>query len=119
MAVLDVRAPAIATAALNMLGLVAGPSYPQRILAIADLGISANSTSTLMHALYSAETSPNPPVLFYIGDFCCTHSPYCLHSFNAKFAGCMLLSLLRHDPWLQTLTTLATELCLPLPVLHT
>ena len=36
--------------------------------------MSENSTSTVMHAMYSAETSPNPPVLFYIGDFCCKPS---------------------------------------------
>ena len=64
--------------------MLAGPTYPQRILTIADLGMSENSTSTVMHAMYSAETSPNPPVLFYIGDFCC--EPLCASAGDAVSA---------------------------------
>eukprot|EP00891_Asterochloris_glomerata_P009395 jgi/Astpho2/9395/Aster-01660 len=49
----------------------AGPNYPQRIIAMADWGMSANATSTLQHALVSA-SAPNvgPPVLYYIADYC-------------------------------------------------
>ena len=52
-------------------GCPAGPNYPQRIIAMADWGMSANATSTLQHALVSA-SAPNvgPPVLYYIADYC-------------------------------------------------
>lgn len=48
---------------------VAGPQYPQRLLLIADWGLSHNSSTTLDHILQSAQDSANPPVVLYIGDF--------------------------------------------------
>ncbi|KAK9854186.1 hypothetical protein WJX84_001590 [Apatococcus fuscideae] len=46
-----------------------GPTYPQRIIAIADWGLSSNSSSTLDHVLQSVASSPSPPYINYIADF--------------------------------------------------
>lgn len=49
-----------------------GPTYPQRIIALADWGLSHNSTVTRDHALASAaEVSGGPgAMIHYIADFC-------------------------------------------------
>ena len=55
--------------------------------------MTENSSSTVMHALYSAETSPNPPVLFYIGDFCC--APSCrAHGAHCSLGLCAMIVVL-------------------------
>ncbi|CAK0736397.1 hypothetical protein CVIRNUC_000740 [Coccomyxa viridis] len=47
----------------------AGPNYPQRLLLIADWGLSHNSSSTLDHILKSAQQATSPPCVLYIADF--------------------------------------------------
>lgn len=48
----------------------AGPSYPQRIITLADWGLSHNSTVTRDHVLQSAySASPGAVVVHYIADF--------------------------------------------------
>lgn len=44
--------------------------FPQRLLFIADWGLSENSSTTLDHILQSAQNSTNPPLVHYVGDFC-------------------------------------------------
>lgn len=44
--------------------------YPQRIIAIADWGLSSNSTTTLTHILTSVANVSGKAVVQYIGDFC-------------------------------------------------
>ncbi|KAK9830772.1 hypothetical protein WJX74_006451 [Apatococcus lobatus] len=46
-----------------------GQNYPQRIIAIADWGLSSNSSSTLDHVLDSVASSTSPPLVNYIADF--------------------------------------------------
>lgn len=46
-----------------------GPNYPQRVIALADWGLSHNSTVTRDHAVASAAAAPNAMV-HYIADFC-------------------------------------------------
>ncbi|CAL5218603.1 g300 [Coccomyxa viridis] len=48
----------------------AGPSYPQRLILLADWGLSHNSSTTLDHAVKSALQSTSPPCILYIADFC-------------------------------------------------
>ena len=47
----------------------AGPHYPQRLLLLADWGMSYNSSTTLDHALASARNSTSPVNVLYIGDY--------------------------------------------------
>jgi hypothetical protein len=48
----------------------AGQSYPQRIIALADWGLSANASDTLQHAIASASNSTYTPIVYYIADYC-------------------------------------------------
>ena len=47
----------------------AGPHYPQRLLLIADWGLSYNSSSTLDHALASARNASGPASVLFVGDY--------------------------------------------------
>ena len=47
----------------------AGPHYPQRLLLIADWGLSYNSSSTLDHALASAKNASGPAIVLFVGDY--------------------------------------------------
>ncbi|CAK0783284.1 hypothetical protein CVIRNUC_006483 [Coccomyxa viridis] len=47
----------------------AGADYPQRLLLIADWGLSYNSSTTLDHILNSAQQATSPPAVLYIADF--------------------------------------------------
>jgi hypothetical protein len=47
-----------------------GQTYPQDIILLADWGLSENSSSTLTHALATANASAgHSPVIYYVGDF--------------------------------------------------
>lgn len=52
------------------MGNCAEPAFPQRLLFIADWGLSHNLSTTLDHILQSAENNTNPPLVHYVGDFC-------------------------------------------------
>ncbi|BDA44108.1 Purple acid phosphatase 15 [Coccomyxa sp. Obi] len=47
----------------------AGMEYPQRLLLIADWGMSHNSSTTLDHIVASALNSTNPPLVLYAADY--------------------------------------------------
>ncbi|KAK9812080.1 hypothetical protein WJX73_004456 [Symbiochloris irregularis] len=44
-------------------------AYPQRLTFIADVGYSYNTSSTLEHVLESQLNTPNPPIIFLVGDY--------------------------------------------------
>ncbi|KAK9826440.1 hypothetical protein WJX81_005915 [Elliptochloris bilobata] len=46
-----------------------GPHYPQRLLLLADWGLSYNSSSTLDHVLASAKNATSPVSVLFIGDY--------------------------------------------------
>ena len=52
-----------------MIGYGAGPTYPQRVIIIADWGLSSNSSSTLAHVLDSVASSPSQTFVQYNADF--------------------------------------------------
>ncbi len=53
----------------------AGPHYPQRLLALADWGLSANSSTTLDHVLASARNVTTPTSVLFIGDYSYAGAP--------------------------------------------
>ena len=49
---------------------VTGATTPQRLLLVADWGLSHNSSVTLQHLLQSAANTTTAPAVLYIADFC-------------------------------------------------
>lgn len=49
---------------------VTGATTPQRLLLVADWGLSQNSSVTLQHLLQSAANTTTAPAVLYIADFC-------------------------------------------------